>query len=253
MRLAVISDIHSNLEAFQAVMDDISKLSIDDTVSLGDNIGYGAQPEEIIENLKHYSITSVLGNHELALMDSDYLKTFSSFAREALKINKKKLSDKALRYIATLQPFLVRYGCRFVHGMPPDIVTRYIFNESKQRIKNIIARLKQKITFVGHTHQLAVYGFDHGVLEKEKLLKCRLSLAKSRKYIINTGSVGQPRDSYDEATYIIWDSDRYTVESRFVSYDYHNAAKKIKKAGIPEQYAEILKNQKGELNAQIIK
>jgi predicted phosphodiesterase len=80
MRLAVISDIHSNLEAFQAVMDDISKLSIDDTVSLGDNIGYGAQPEEIIENLKHYSITSVLGNHELALLDSDYLKTFGPFA-----------------------------------------------------------------------------------------------------------------------------------------------------------------------------
>jgi predicted phosphodiesterase len=253
MRLAVISDIHSNLEAFQAVMDDISKLSIDDAVSLGDNIGYGAQPEEIIENLKHYSITSVLGNHELALLDSDYLKTFGSSAREALKINKKKLSDKALKHIATLQPFLVRYGCRFVHGMPPDMITRYIFNESKQRIINIITRFKQKITFVGHTHQLVIYELDQGVLKKKKLLKCRLSLAKSSRYIINTGSVGQSRDSYNEAKYVIWDSDRYTIESRFVPYDYHNAAKKIKKAGIPEQYAEILKKYKGELNAQIIK
>jgi diadenosine tetraphosphatase ApaH/serine/threonine PP2A family protein phosphatase len=116
-----------------------------------------------------------------------------------------------------------------------------------------MTRLKQKITFVGHTHQLVIYGLDHGVLKKKKLLNCRLSLAKSMKYIINTGSVGQPRDSYNEATYIIWDSDRYTIEPRFVPYDYHNAAKKIKKAGIPEQYAEILRNQKGELNAQITK
>ena len=248
MRLAVISDIHSNLEAFQAVMDDISKLSIDDTVSLGDNIGYGAQPEESIVNLKRHHILSVLGNHELAILDKDYLKTFGSFAREALKINKKKVSDKALKYIATLQPVLVRYGCRFVHGMPPDMITRYIFNESKQRIINIITRFKQKITFVGHTHQLAIYGLDHGVLEKKKLLKCRLSLAKSRKYIINTGSVGQPRDSYNEATYIIWDSDRYKIESRFVPYDYHNAAKKIKKAGIPRQYAYALKKSINEEN-----
>ena len=86
-------------------------------------------------------------------------------------------------------------------------------------------RLKQKITFVGHTHQLALYGLDRGVLKKEILHKCRLSLAKSRRYIINTGSVGQPRDSYNEATYIIWDSNRYTVETRFVPYDFHKALK----------------------------
>ena len=73
-----------------AVLDDISKLSIDDTVSLGDNIGYGAQPEEIIVNLKRHHISSVLGNHELAILDKDYLKTFGLFARKALKINKKK-------------------------------------------------------------------------------------------------------------------------------------------------------------------
>jgi len=248
MRLAVISDIHSNLEAFQAVMDDISKLSIDDTVSLGDNIGYGAQPEEIIENLERYNISSVLGNHELAILDKDYLKTFGPFARKALKINKKKMSDQALSYIAELPPCLVRYGCCFVHGLPPDNIAKYIFNESKPRLINIMALLKQKISFVGHTHQLAIYELDQGVLKKKKLLKCRLSLAKSSRYIINTGSVGQPRDSYNEAKYVIWDSDRYTIESRFVPYDHNNAAKKIKKAGIPRQYAYILKKSINEEN-----
>ena len=119
MRLAVISDIHSNLDAFQAVLDDISKQSIDDVISLGDNIGYGAQPEEIIVSLKRHSISSVLGNHELAVLDEGYLRTFNPYARKALIINKKKLSDPAKRYISTLKPCLVRYGCRFVHGVPP--------------------------------------------------------------------------------------------------------------------------------------
>jgi len=242
MRLAVISDIHSNLDAFTAVMDDISKLKIDDIISLGDNIGYGAQPEEVIKNLKHHRISSVLGNHELAILDKNYFKTFGPFAGKALKINKKRMSNHSLRYIAGLQPCLVRYDCRFVHGLPPDTITKYIFNEPEKRIINIMSRLKQKITFVGHTHQMAIYGLDHGVLKKKKLLKCRLSLAKSRRYIINTGSVGQPRDSYNEAKYIIWDSDHYTIESRFVPYDYHNAARMIIKAGIPKQYAEVLRN-----------
>jgi predicted phosphodiesterase len=244
MRLAVVSDIHSNLDAFRAVLYDISKLKIDDIISLGDNIGYGAQPEEIIVNLKRYNIASVLGNHELAILDKDYLNTFAPKAKKAMKINKGRMSDQALKYISTLQPCLIRYDCRFVHGMPPDTVARYIFNESDKKIINIMTRLKQKITFIGHTHQLALYELDQGVVKKKKLLKVRLSLAKSRRYIINSGSVGQPRDGYNEAKYVIWDSNQYTIESRFVPYDYHNAAKKIIKAGIPDVYADVLAKSK---------
>ena len=240
MRLAVISDIHSNLDAFQAVLDDIAILSIDDIISLGDNIGYGPQPEEVIVNLKRQGISSVLGNHELALLDEDYLRTFNPYARKALAINRKKLSEQALKYISTLPSCLVRYGCRFVHGVPPDTIASYIFNEPDQRLINIMGRLKEQITFVGHTHQLGVYELDQGELKKKKLIKLRVSLAKTGRYIINTGSVGQPRDGYNEAKYVIWDSSRNTVESRFVSYDYHKAVKKIKKAGIPKQYAVLL-------------
>jgi len=244
MRLAVISDIHSNFDAFTAVMDDISKLNIDDIICLGDNIGYGAQPEEIIVNLKRHGISSVLGNHELAVLDKNYLKTFGVFARKASIINKKRISEQALRYISNMPLCLVRYDCRFVHGMPPDTIARYIFHVSEKKIINIMTRLKEKITFVGHTHELAVYALNHGVFKKKKILKCRLSLAKSGRYIINTGSVGQPRDSYNEATYIIWDLNQYTIESRFVSYNCHNAAKMIIKAGIPKQYADVLEKSK---------
>ena len=240
MRLAVISDIHSNLDALQAVLYDISRQSIDDVISLGDNIGYGPQPEEVIVHLKRHAISSVLGNHELALLDKDYLRTFNPYARKALEINKNKLSDPAKRYISSLKPCFVKYGCRFVHGTPPDNITTYVFKEPDQKLISIMKRLKQNITFVGHTHQLAVYELDQGIFEKKILIKLTVSLAKGAKYIINTGSVGQPRDGYNEAKYIIWDSAQGTIEPRFVPYDYYEAIKKIKKAGIPKRYAQLL-------------
>ncbi len=87
MKLAVISDIHSNLDAFEAVRKDISSQSIHDIVSLGDNIGYGPQPMEILARLKEHSIPSVMGNHELALIDENYLNTFNQKAKKALNIN----------------------------------------------------------------------------------------------------------------------------------------------------------------------
>ncbi|MBU1342050.1 MAG: metallophosphoesterase [Proteobacteria bacterium] len=240
MRLAVISDIHSNMDAFQAVLDDISKQSVNDIISLGDNIGYGPEPEAVIVNLKRHGISSVLGNHELALLDETYLKTFNPFARKALVINKKKLSDQAKQYILRFQPCLVRYGCRFVHGVPPDTISSYIFNHPEQQLIRIMERLKQKITFVGHTHQSAIYELDQRVLKKKILIKLTVSLAKAGRYIINTGSVGQPRDGYNEARYIIWDSVQETVAPRFVPYDYQTAVKKMKEAGIPKQYADLL-------------
>ncbi|CCK81876.1 metallophosphoesterase family protein [Desulfobacula toluolica] len=240
MRLAVISDVHSNLDAFQAVMADISTQAIDDIISLGDNIGYGAQPEEVIAGLKRHDISSVLGNHELALLDKDYLATFNPYARKALVINQKKLSDPAKYYVSTLKFCLVRYGCRFVHGVPPDNIARYVFHESDKRLIQIMELIKQRIAFVGHTHQLRIYELDRGNLKKKSFMKSTVPLEKNRRYIINSGSVGQPRDGYNEAKYVVWDSVRQSVTSRFVPYDYHAAAKKIKKAGIPGLYADQL-------------
>jgi len=152
------------------------------------------------------------------------------------------MSDKSKQYISTLEPCLVKHGCRFVHGVPPDTIARYVFHEPDQKLINIMERLKERITFVGHTHKLAIYELDQGILKKKKFIKMIISLAKTRRYIINTGSVGQPRDGYNKAKYVIWDSAQNTVESRFVSYDYHKAVKKIIKAGIPKRYATSLED-----------
>jgi len=244
MRVAVISDIHSNMDALNAVLEDISQNRVDDIISLGDNIGYGAEPEKVILTLKVKSITSVLGNHELAFLSRDYLKTFNPYARKALEINKKMISETGAEFIAGLKAHMVRYGARFVHGMPPDFVGRYILKIADEAVGRMMADLKERISFVGHTHQLRIFEYCDGKLEIKKFRKMTFPLAKTSRYIINTGSVGQPRDGYNEAKYVIWDSGQNTVESRHVAYDIQNASKKMKKAGIPKRYVVLLEKAK---------
>lgn len=240
MRLAVISDIHSNFDAFKAVMDDISRQSVDEIISLGDNIGYGPEPEEVMNSLKHHGIDSIRGNHELAFLDENYLKTFNPSAKKALIINRDRISAKSGKYIAGLKPWLVRHGCRFVHGVPPETTARYVFKVPEPQLIKIMEGLEERLTFVGHTHQLGVYELLNGVLEKKELVNLTLPLEKTGRYIINAGSVGQPRDGYIEAKYVLWDSVTNVIQSRLVPYEYGRTVGKMKKAGIPEQYAERL-------------
>jgi predicted phosphodiesterase len=241
MRIAVLSDIHSNMEALSAVLSDIETGgkggAIDQVISLGDNIGYGPDPEQVISTLIQRQIPSVLGNHERALLDENFSNPFNPAAKKALFINRQLLSKRSFDFLFTLAPFLVLHGARFVHGVPPDLVGRYIFKEKEASLVHIMDALKERISFVGHTHELMIYESGPRGVQKKTLIKTRVSLAKEYKYIINTGSVGQPRDGYNEAKYVIWDSMENTIESRFVAYDIQSVVKKIKKAGIPIQYA----------------
>ncbi|MBA3009614.1 MAG: metallophosphoesterase [Desulfobacula sp.] len=241
MRIAVISDIHSNMEAFSAVMADIAIAGVDQVVSLGDNIGYGPEPEQVILALKRQRIFSVMGNHERALVDENFLRPFNPQAKKALMINRQLMSQASIDYLSTLPLFLVHHGARFVHGAPPDLVDRYIFKEKTTCLLHTMDALKEKICFVGHTHELMVYEMVPGGVKKKNFTKSRVFLAKEYKYIINTGSVGQPRDGYNEANYVVWDSVENTIEPRFVSYDIPKVIRKMKKAGIPIQYALLLK------------
>jgi predicted phosphodiesterase len=237
MRIALLSDIHSNMDAFGAVLEDIAISGIDRVISLGDNIGYGPEPEKVILALKKHGIFSVLGNHERALLNEDFAKPFNPSAKKALLINKKILSKASIDYLSSFPLFLVFNGARFVHGVPPDLVGRYVFKEKEASLIHIMNAIKERICFVGHTHELMIYELGSKGLKKKNFEKTRVSLAKECKYIINIGSVGQPRDSYIEAKYVVWDSLENTIEPRFVPYDIPSVVRKIKKAGIPLQYA----------------
>ena len=135
MRLAIISDIHGNFDAYQKVMEDIGKCQVDSVISLGYNIGYGPEPEHVIQQIKALNIPSVLGNHELAINDEEYLNWFNPAARKSLSKTRTLLSKQSLRFVSQLEPYLVDQDCRFVHGFPPDSPLIYLFQISDHKKK----------------------------------------------------------------------------------------------------------------------
>ena len=236
MRLAVISDIHGNLEAFKEVLSDIDKCRIDTVVCLGDNIGYGPEPDQVVSLIRERNIPCVLGNHELGVIDPEYLSWFNSNARKSLKITAQLLSAENMHFISGLEPALICYECRFVHGFPPDSATTYLFEISKEDLLNVFDQAKEKLCFIGHTHTLEIISFDGHTLKHSVLTKTTQTLHKDHQYIINIGSVGQPRDGNNNAKYVIWDRSEYSLEVKFIPYDINRVVQKIQAAGLPAEH-----------------
>ncbi len=240
MRLAVISDIHGNLEALQAVLSDIDTCRVDAIICLGDNIGYGAEPERVLQEIRARNIPSILGNHELAVNDSGYLGWFNSLARKSLLMTRDMLSQASIDYIARLKPWRSSGNCLFVHGFPPDSCLTYTFQVSDAEKKMVFEQMQQPICFIGHTHTLELLVYSEQEAVSHRLPRGITRLETKNKYIINIGSVGQPRDGSCEAKYVIWDAPSSTIELRCVSYDIAAAAEKIIAAGLPREHADRL-------------
>ena len=240
MRLAVFSDTHGNLDALEQVIKDIDRSAVDEVISLGDNIGYGPEPDRVIKKLKALKIPSVLGNHELAVEDEEYLNWFNPAARKSLIKTRKLLSKTALRHISKFEPFITSYDCRFVHGFPPDSSMIYMYQVSEGRKQEVFEEMTETLCFIGHTHTLEIMGYAGKEIQYEDLPEGVFQLDPEKKYIINIGSVGQPRDSSNNAKYIIWDSTQDSLDVRFLSYDIASVVKKIKAAGLPKEHADRL-------------
>ncbi|WCB47180.1 metallophosphoesterase family protein [Nitratidesulfovibrio vulgaris] len=160
MRLAVLSDIHGNLGAFEAVLADIAAQDVDDIISLGDNVGYGPDPGPVLRLLRQRGIDSVLGNHEAAIADRRRRRRFNSQSREALDLTEAWLDADGRACIASMPPVLLRHGCRFVHGMPPDSPFTYLFEFMGRRLPKVFTLFAEALCFVGHTHDLEVLRCD---------------------------------------------------------------------------------------------
>ncbi len=243
MKIAIISDIHSNIEALDAVFTNIDAAGVDQVISLGDNVGYGADPEAVIQRLISRNVTSTLGNHELALLSDDYLKSFNKDAAKAIKMHRKLLSSSSLDFIARLPRFIVRHGCRFVHALPPDSIIEYVSRTPETRVRRIVELQKQPMSFVGHTHLIMWFELKNNVLHRHDFSANDpqpLHLQQSIRYLINAGSTGQPRDSSWKAKYVVWDMDKNLIIPHYVKYDNKAAAHKIQKMGIAPRFAQQL-------------
>ena len=235
--IAVISDIHGNLDALEAVLADIDRLGIERVFCLGDNIGYGPEPGGVIQQLRSREIPSVIGNHELAATRKKYLSWFNPSARRSLVQTVSMLSEQELRYAGGLPNSLVADGARLVHGFPPESPLIYLFQVSEEKMIGSLKTLQEPVCFVGHTHDIEIVSFDGEQVGLDRLEEGVRRLEPDHKYIVNIGSVGQPRDGDNRAKYAIWTPDRQTLEMRFVAYDIEATARKILAAGLPRAHA----------------
>ena len=240
MRLAILSDIHGNLEALEAVLRDMDEQNIDRIMSLGDNIGYGPDPEAVTEILRELRIESVVGNHEWALMNKEHMEWFNPFARKALLRTEGLMSEQSLKELKDLPVQRVLNNCLLVHGCPPDSINTYLFEVPDHLFFTIFMEIRQDICFVGHTHMLELIGFTGGSVIRDFLREGSNPLEEDRKYIINIGSVGQPRDGNNHAKYVIWDETSHDLTVRYIPYDIQKTAGKILSIGMPRVYADRL-------------
>lgn len=240
MRLAILSDIHGNLEAFRRVLEDMEAQGITEALCLGDLIGYGPQPEEVTTLVREQGFEAVMGNHEWGLADASHLSWFNRFSRRALKRTGGLLSHRSLKYVTSLPSHLVRHGARFVHGMPPDSVNTYLFQVKTPDLPPYFEQVPERIVFVGHTHELVHVVYDGQRVEREVIGCGPLSLEPGLSHILNCGSVGQPRDGDNRAKYVVWEPQAHRAEVRCVEYDIQRTVDLVHERGLPDQYGDRL-------------
>lgn len=241
MRVAILSDIHGNLEALKAVAGDLERQDVESVICLGDNIGYGPDPDGVVDFIRSNGFESIMGNHEYALADGRGRKWFNFLAAENNEITEELLTATNRHYCMTLPKYMTVGKGHFVHGYPKDNVFRYLHRQSDKVIQTLFATSNASRFFVGHTHLLRMVTMIDGAVKREKLSVGRIRLDQSRKYIFNCGSVGQPRDRDNRAKYLIWDVNGEDVEVRGVDYDFDRTAGKILARGFPRNYADRLR------------
>jgi predicted phosphodiesterase len=238
MKWAIISDIHSNIEAFEAVMRDISTWRVSRIIHLGDIVGYNANPRECVDLARQEGIQGVHGNHDLAALDLTLSEGFNILAYQAILYTRSQLDESSRRYLERLPFCLILEGeIAFFHGSPENVNT-YIMNayQAKRAFNYIMKQLVSvRIAFFGHTHVRRLWHRDKvGKVRSIPIESDMVRLNEDGIYLINPGSVGQPRQRDNRAHYLIFDLSEQTIIFRSIPYDIHKAQEKILKAQLPE-------------------
>jgi diadenosine tetraphosphatase ApaH/serine/threonine PP2A family protein phosphatase len=237
MRYAIVSDIHSNLEALLAVRTNIEGKEIDRIACLGDIVGYGADPVECIETVREMTSSIIMGNHDLAATGEMDTSFFNPVARIAVEWTHRQLSEEHIRFLRSLRYTMTFDDMMLVHATPTTPGNwDYLF--TLYQVEQEFKFLEQRLCFVGHSHQPIIF------LKNEKEIvgfyEETFKIPPESQLIVNVGSVGQPRDGDKRACYCIVDTDQDIVELVRVPYDIPKAQQKILTARLPEALAERL-------------
>ncbi len=233
MRILVISDIHANLAALDAVIKDAG--AFDQVWCLGDVVGYGPEPNECIDRLREFDLVCLAGNHDLAVAGKAALWDFTKDAQEVIFWTRHWLTTLNLDWLKSLTNsiLVMQHGITLVHASPRDPVWEYITETSVA--KNNLDLINTPICLNGHTHLPIIYRKpwdDWRILEEWPKANSQIHLALDQMFI-NPGSVGQPRDEDPRASYAMIDSDTMTYTYRRVQYDVAATQKLMKQANFP--------------------
>ena len=236
MRFAIFSDIHANLEALEAVLADARQRKCTHFVCLGDVVGYNANPHECLERVRELDCPTVKGNHDEQASISRFPTDFNQLAERAIKWTRDKLTEKDKQWLRDL-PFQKQVrDFTIVHAtLDTPEQWGYVFNNLDAAAS--FTYQHTTICFFGHTHVPMVFIRDEGV--RRELID-HVRIEPTKKYFINVGSVGQPRDGNCRAAYCVYDVENNLVQQIRVKYDLATAQKKVIEAGLPRPLAERL-------------
>jgi predicted phosphodiesterase len=235
MQYIVFSDIHGNVQALEKIIEEIETIRPDIVVSLGDVVGYGASPADCIDIVQDYAHLRIGGNHDLAAVGLTESDDFNVMAKRAIAWTSNNLSSKH-RHILENYDSLRRYGqCLFTHASPVSPLNwDYIYTVKQAR--TIFEKCTEKYIFIGHTHIPAIitYNESNGCKVYPSSI---VQVEIGTRYLINVGSVGQPRDGIAAAGFALFDAKKKRISIRRVPYDITSAQEKIRSAGLPESLA----------------
>lgn len=243
MKVAIVSDVHANLEALTAVLRDIETRNAEKIFFLGDAVGYGADPNKCVELLDDICEIKLLGNHDYVALGLESACNFNPMAQKSILWTQEELSQETVERLSNFELEATFLDYYFVHATPENPAEwNYMLSPFEAACN--FELFSQAICFVGHSHMPAVFSLRPDDTVSMREADGILSMEKDCRYIINVGSVGQPRDGDRDASYVMVDTDAGTCDFCRVAYDLDTAQEKMRAAQLPEYLISRLANGK---------
>jgi diadenosine tetraphosphatase ApaH/serine/threonine PP2A family protein phosphatase len=240
LRVAVVSDIHGNRHAFEAVLEDVASAPAEEIWCLGDLVGYGGDPDACVELARDRAALCLAGNHDLAVTGALGIEEFSEGAAISARWTRKTIKRENLAFLERLAPAGEDAGIGLYHASPRDPIWEYVL--SVPQAARCLDAMPQRVGLIGHSHVALAFGRP-GPKEDTVVSPARAgdfaSLVEG-EWLLNPGSVGQPRDRDPRAAWLLLDTAEQRAEWRRVEYDVAGAAAAIRAAGLPDSLAERL-------------
>lgn len=238
MRVALLADVHANLEALEAVLADIETQAVDQLYSLGDVIGYGCDPLACLDLIEQSCSVKLMGNHEYVVLGRSPLDNLNANARDSIIWTKEQMTEQSLAFISTFGMIHVDDNAAYVHASP-DLPDQWHYLLSVEDAVPAFAATASRLVFFGHTHLPIIFSQGGNGQIKSKAGHSFEPDAENR-YLVNVGSVGQPRDNDNRACYVIFDADAGEITYRRVPYDIERTQEKLIDARMPRLLIERL-------------